>query len=219
METNIRRERLSAKRMKEEIKEHKGLLDTNLTERDFNDTYILKDGKVIVSFGTHGFLYNSVKEFEQWESDLKKSIQGKSAYHILDGKLLYGKEFTGKIDSLVELMKDVLKLKLDTISLESLKELDKRIISRKKEIAIDKYLFSGIVAFVGEIMRNNLYNATWQMVNSKFDKNIWEPYILSEGKTYNPYFPVYRELYEELAETGKMSIYERVKIELGNKNN
>ena len=64
-------------------------------------------------------------------------------------------------------------------------------------------------------MRRSLSDAKWEMVNSKLDKNIWEPYILSEGKTYNPYFPVYRELYEELAETGKMSIYERVKIELG----
>lgn len=65
MESQIHRERLSAKRMKDEIKKNNGVLDTNLTEKDFNDTYILNNGKVIVSFGSHGFLYNSVEELMQ----------------------------------------------------------------------------------------------------------------------------------------------------------
>lgn len=215
METNIRRERLSAKGMKEKIKDHIGILDTNLTDRDYNDTYILNDGKVIVSFGSHGFLYNSIQELMQWEEDLQKSFHGKTANHILAGKLLYGQEFPLKVDSLIDKIKNVLKLRLDNISLESLKEIDKVIISKKSKIKIDSYLFSGIVALVGEIMRDNLSNARWEMFNSKLDKNIWEPCVLSNGKVYNPYFPVYRELYEELAETGNMSIYERVKIELG----
>ncbi|OQP49913.1 hypothetical protein A4D02_27955 [Niastella koreensis] len=66
-------------------------------------------------------------------------------------------------------------------------------------------------------MRGSLLDAKWEMISSNLDGNIWEPGILSNGKLYNPYFPVYRELYEELPETGKMSIYERVKIEMAGK--
>jgi hypothetical protein len=215
MESNIQRERLSAKRMRDELKSNFGTLDTTLTDKYLNDTYLLKDGKVIVSFGTHGFLYNSVKEFEQWEDDLKKSFQEKSPSHILVDKLLYGKEFPLHINSLIDSIKVTLSLDIDTISLESLKEIDKRIKMQRNEIMIDKYLFSEVVAFAGEVMRKNLFHADWEMVNSKFDKSIWEPYVLSEGKRYNPFFPVYRELYEDLSETGHISIYDRVKIELG----
>ena len=96
MESKIHRERLSAKRMKEEIKNNNGILDTTLTERDFNDTYILKNGKVIVSFGAHGFLYNSVEELKQWEKDLDKTFQGKTNASYFSGQIVVWKRFSWK---------------------------------------------------------------------------------------------------------------------------
>ena len=64
-------------------------------------------------------------------------------------------------------------------------------------------------------MRRQLESAKWEIVTNQYDHTIWEPYITTDEKRYNPFFAVYREMYEELPETNKISLFERVSIEMG----
>jgi len=213
---NIQRIRLSKKEVKEIILNKNGRLNEELTKERLNPTYILNDKSIVVYFDTHGYLYNSLEDFKKWIDNLKQNRKPPS--HILENRLLFGENFGSHSSELIDSINNILKLKEHKPSLAQLKLIDSSIIKKSKLINFDKVFFSGIVAYVGEVLKNELPNAVWVSTKSISDNMIWEPYIVSNEKKYNPFFLVYRELFEELPETNSISIYDRVVMELaGNK--
>lgn len=214
IKNNIHRERLSLKEVKQLLKSKNGVLDSSFTKQYLNKTYILNNSNVIVYFDTHGYLYDSLAMLRDWISNLNKGRDIIGPFHILKDKLLYGNEFENHVCELVDTIVHIFNLEGKEPSLDQLQIIDLEIKKRYPEIISNKYLFSGLVAYVGEVFIKELHSGKWQVINVKTNDSIWEPYIFSNGKRYNPFFPVYIELYEELPETNKIEIYTRVVIEL-----
>ena len=214
---SIQREKLTTKEVKAFIQKSKGVLDSVFTKKYLNETYVLADKRVIVFFHTHGYLYQSMDDLKTWINFLNSKRGNNNPAHILKGKLLYGSNFLVHVNELVDTIVDIFKLKDQKPSLDQLKKLDKLIEKNAKSLLQNQFFFSGMVAYVGEIFKQELSVANWDLVNLSTDAEIFEPYILSERKRYNPFFLVYTEIYEELPETSKVGIYERVLIELNKK--
>lgn len=214
IKNNIHRERLSSKEVRWLLEKKHGILDTSFTKEYLNKTYILDNSNVIVSFDTHGYLYDSLAVLRDWIINLNKSGNSIGPSHILKDNLLYGNEFTHHIHELVDTIVQIFKLKEKEPSLGQLRIIDIEIKKRYSEIILNKYLFSGMIAYVGEVLIKELGSGKWDLINEKTADSIWEPYIVSGGKRYNPFFLVYRELYEELPETNKIEIFTRVEMEL-----
>lgn len=209
---NIERVRLSKKEVKEIIVNKHGKLNDSLTKERFNPTYILDDNKVVVFFDTHGYLYNSSDDLREWVNNLK--IKKKSAFNILENRLLFGKDFGNHSFELIDFINEIFKIKGQKPSLKQLKVIDSLILKQSKNLSFDNFFFSGMVAYVGEVFKNELPNSVWVSIKSINDSTIWEPYIVLGEKKYNPFFLVYRELFEELPETNNISIYDRAVMEL-----
>src|SRR4051812_10883129 len=82
--------KLTLKQAKGLIKEFNGELDVAFKTNCLNDVYVLNDGRAVLLFDTHGFLYNSIKSVEEWIIYLKSKQAKGGPSHILKGKLLYG---------------------------------------------------------------------------------------------------------------------------------
>ena len=98
--------------------------------------------------------------------------------------------------------------------MEQLRYIDISINQGSNKSKIDEKLYSGMVAFIGEIIRNNLSGSKWEMINVGNNVEIWEPYIVLNKKRYNPFLLVYKELFEELPETNQVRFYDHLIIEL-----
>ena len=212
IENKENRLRLSKKEMKELIKTYDGKLDAGFSEETLNDTYILNDKRDVVSFQSLGFLYNSIDELKMWMDYL--SNKKMKPEHILDNKFLYDLTFPKFVPELIELIIDQCKLIEEPPSLGSVRLIDVYIENNYFEIKDNNKFFSALIAYVGESLKNSMPDSEWGLVQSEMFPTIWEPYILHNNKRYNVYLPVYREIFEEFPETKKVSIYDRVIMEL-----
>jgi len=211
---SIQRERLTSQQLKKIIQQKKGVLDTLFTKEYLNDTYLLDNGKVIVDFTTHGYLYSSLVELRQWINHLRDKQNQSSPSHILKDRLLYGEDFISHVDSLVDTVVSIFKLKDSNPSLGNLQAIDAMLVRDKDKFKVTELLFSGLVAYAGEVIKNELSGGKWDLISYKWDTSVWEPYIKLNEKTYNPFFPVYRELYEEYPETGLINISKAIMSEI-----
>lgn len=210
---DIQRIRLTRKQFKELVEKENGVLDPVFTQKYLNDTYFLGNGQVVVNFDTHGFLYSSVSDLRKWLKVLEKRRNDSFPSHILKHRLLYGEEFLLHRTALVEGIVSLFSLEESMPSSGELKSIDRQLM--KKSTEITPSLFSGLVAYAGEVIMNSLKQGEWSLLTSPFDTTVYEPYIIAGGKTYNPFFPVYKELYEEYPETNRLSLADALHIEMG----
>ena len=210
----INRQRLSVKEFKKIIKEKNGVLIVSFSKIYFNDTYSLSDGQVLVNFETHAYLYNSLDDLKIWIGILDKKAQESTPTHILKNRLLYNKDFLSHIPELVAYTATFFKLKKATPSIEQLKIIDSVINDSHNNFSFDEKIFSGLVAYVGEIVREKSSGSKWQLIPNNHDKDVWEPYVIGETKRYNPFQCVYKEVYEEFPETKSINLTESLLIEI-----
>lgn len=211
-ENAIQRIRLSRKQLKEMIAKEKGVLEPLFSKKYLNDTYMLPNGQVVVDFDTHGLLYSSFTDLKNWIRQLRKMQDEELPSHILKNRLLYGEEFLLHVPGLLEIVVDVFKLKDSTPTIDQLKIIDQQLMEKRTEIT--PAVFSGLVAYAGEIIKKSLNNAEWAIVTSAFDTAVCEPFVIEGETTYNPFFPVYRELFEQYPETNRLSLADAVHIEM-----
>lgn len=75
-------------------------------------------------------------------------------------------------------------------------------------------LFHGLIAYIGEYMIHNLSSGKWEMIKPT-GADIWEPYVVDKsGNRYNPFYVVYKELYEYFPDEGEVSLSEHTQVEL-----
>jgi hypothetical protein len=211
-EDSIQRIRLTSKQLKKEILEGKGVLDTLFSEEYLNDTYLLSNGQVVVDFDTHGYLYNSFNDLREWIKDLKRKQMEFTPSHILKNRLLYGREFLSYRSAMIDTVLSYFKLNSTTPSIEQLKFIDQKLMQEKVEIT--PILFTGLVTYAGEVIKNSLKDAEWVLLESQLDTAVYEPFIMVAKKKYNPFFPVYKELFEEYADMGRSNLAEVIYIEI-----
>jgi|GEM_PF-2964170 len=211
-EDEIQRIRLTSKQLKKVILEGKGVLDTLFSEEYLNDTYLLSNGQVVVDFDTHGYLYKSFNDLKGWIKDLKRKQMEFTPSHILKNRLLYGREFLSYRSAMIDTVLSYFKLNSTIPSIEQLKVIDQELMKEKVEIT--PTLFTGLVTYAGEVMKNLLKDAEWTLLESQFDTDIYEPFIIAANKKYNPFFPVYKELFEEYAEVGRSNLADAIYMEI-----
>ena len=152
-----------------------------------------------------GRLYNSRAEFEQY---LQWMREPHSPKHVLEGHMLYGKEFPEHLPQLIDDLAILLKIpraELDG-SLDSLLKVDSSIKKRGKRKCLEAPVFSAIVAYCGEVMCHQTYRQ-WEMRLDQFEQKTWEPWIVyPQQRSCNPFMSIY----EDLAERHGFSIYNSV---------
>jgi len=205
--------KITVKEAKRLIKEYNGIEDKSLENKYFTDIFLLNDCKVIQSFETHAFLYESLDELLRYWKYLDLKLSQNRISHVLKDKLLYTYDFA---DHERELISDAIitfKLKDSQPSSDGVKQISK-FINKNKEMVITASIYSQVLAYIGHVMIHSLPDAKWQIIQRKDDKSIYEPYIISNSKSYNPFFFIYRELYENLPEEGKINLYEGMIMEM-----
>ena len=205
-------ERITSKQSKKLIKKYKGAIDIDIKKKYFINAYKLNNNKAVLDFETHGFLYESIESMKEYFNTIDHQVDLKPQSHILEGNLIYGKYFPKHKIELLRYLESKIPGVISTISLDGIKLIDKKLKKRKINVDHDSLFFSAIVMYVGELMIQMVPDAKWEMV--KYDDTVWEPYIVTETKRYNPYFLVYKELIEEYQDTGVIDLLSQFEWEI-----
>ncbi|HUN07579.1 MAG TPA: hypothetical protein PLQ56_13305 [Aggregatilineales bacterium] len=146
----------------------------------------------------YGFLFADQDEIATIIARLKDPTQKRSA-HILEGLMLYQMDFTDHLAELIAGLENRFNLKPGELdySPESVSRLQRRAKRYGRKACLDAVVFSGLVAYLGEMMRRS-FNGQWHMRPSVNETDIWEPWIVdSEGRECNPFSYLYSGLSED----------------------
>lgn len=206
--------KLSAKESRKMIKGYNGKLNSQIEEEYAIEVYELDNNKTLMDFGSHGFIFNSSLDARSYLENIRKKVKTGRVKHILRGKFDYDNTFPSSTMSLEKELMKLLNVDKSHYSEVEFRDLE---TSLNKELARGlnpDSVFSNLVAYIGEYMRHSLGSANWKVVKSEHD-NVWEPYVVDkEGNIYNPFYIVYKELYEYYPTEGKVSLLDHTKVEL-----
>ena len=156
----------------------------------FCEAYRDERGQVILIFSD-----GSIKLYDDGDSLISELTQTAHAkpQHLLQGRLLFERDFADKVPQLLEGLAD--RLNLNPQSLDkteaSLDLIDEAIQRIGKAKFLQADLFSQLVAYTGEVIRKQT-GGKWEM---RLAGQTWEPWILSaDGRYHAPFSIVFREL-------------------------
>ena len=171
------------------------VIDEELSQLTQLDAYQFGDGRILFLFEgepTTGALWDS-------RASVLHSLREGAAEpedHVLTGRFPAGQGFPERIPARLAKLADVLELADDDLdfSLGSLKTIDARLKERcKPEDRLNGVLFPGLVAYLGEVVRQRV-NGTWEMRHASH-ADVWEPWIHSpDGREFAPFVCLYEQL-------------------------
>jgi hypothetical protein len=187
------------------IKQFNGKRDKELYEDEFFNAYVLSDGRLVV-LGEHGVVYPSRQSFLDFLKSLRDRAALKPASHILEAFSGFSADFPTEVASHIQRLKMksvVYGVELDD-NINDLAKLDNLF---EKGLLVSQEWFAEVVAVTGGVLSAG--KGEWVM-NYNHEFKIWEPNMVWAGKTYHPWLLVYQALAEDIVETGKSSLHERM---------
>jgi hypothetical protein len=173
--------------------------------------YVHANGQVMDVFYVIADLYDSKLTFDQ-KLEMYKKGERYTHQHVLSQRLPDGRIFVNLIDELIVRLPKIFSLPTDLfdLSLDSLTTLDNAIENYGKAHCLEPYVFSSLVAYIGEIMRLQI-NGQWEVHLSEQDQETWEPWLRdSEGRVCNSFIV----LFDELTESDKVTLRGSVPVEI-----
>lgn len=168
---------ITTKEMETLVKEHKGILNKNLTNTENScNVYDLNNGKVIYEMvKLQSFLFDSVKDLQFF---LKRTTEiatnsVKRKFEIKDDN------FISKKQLYIDLFTQSFDIELDFKNIDDLKKVDKIFKKEHIDNVIPKYNYS-LIAVLGEFLRVNIKDVDWKSL--KVSDNTPIRYVIYGGK-------------------------------------
>jgi hypothetical protein len=207
-------QRISSKEVKKMMNELAGKLNLAIDKKYFIEVYELNDKRAIMDFHSYGFLFNNLFEAEMYLEGISNQVTTGKIHHILEGKFKYDDSFPSEIKSLERNLLNLIGVEKVTYTQNEIQKINKFITQQLSSGKNADSLFCNLIAYVGEYMIDKLPGAKWDMTESEI-ANVWEPYIKeNNGNRYNPFYVVYKELYEYFPEDGEIFLLDNVQVEL-----
>lgn len=205
--------KLRIKQAKILIDNYAGHLSTDLDNKFHIKAYVLNNKEVVVDFETHAFEFLSEEDLECYIKNLRAKASASQPIHFLKQFIPDKDKFLKDVSQSINYINKIFKLKDSIPSLLGLIQIDSQYNTRydKKKAK----LFSCLVAYVGEAMINEIgQQAEWCFKKGDDGEDFLEPYVKKGNFFYNPFLPVYKEVFEEFPETKQFALYDHIKIEL-----
>jgi hypothetical protein len=159
-----------------------------------------------------GGVYPTRAEFDHFIAAAEEAMR-RGHQHILKGRLLYGEDFIDHIADLINELANRLALDMSQMdkTFQSLVLVDAKVKRMGRKKAQEPPVFSGLVAYVGEVMRLDI-QGKWVIVRVEpYGSTIWEPWIEdAQGRRCNSW----SFLYDMLIQGKAMSLAGAAHIEL-----
>jgi hypothetical protein len=157
-------------------------------------------------------VFESATAFLEFRELVKKG----GSHHILHGLLPNDGRFIERIEEYIArfTQRCAIPETLLDYTLEGLDKLEKHLRKFSDEEVATEAVFSGLIAYVGEVMRISM-NGRWVMRLSDQDKATWEPWIVdSNGYGCTPIV----FLWDRYIEGEKLSLYGAASVEMNTPN-
>jgi hypothetical protein len=173
--------------------------------------YDLPDGQVLVDWESHGHLFPSLPHLQAAYQTLKQPAEEK---HLLEGICTFTPDFPAQAPTVAMDLLHQLNLPGRGTTLSVLQEVDQALALRPRPFSItEEDLFRGLVALVGEVLRDTFPTAIWQL-RTAHGYDLLEPIIQRPPfRTLDPVLLVYKELYE-LDSRDSICLHDHVEVEI-----
>jgi hypothetical protein len=163
---------------------------------DYTYLVTLRDGFLVDADKVDRYLQLKQEIADQYAKELAK--HGSGVYHVLDGLLPQGKDFTNQIPELIKQLSSQINMPFEELdySEDSVRRVENKLRRMGRKTWLEPALFSSVLAYMTEMLRRSVPEGHIRMRLYKDDKT-WEPWVVDgEGRVAQVFLMIYDAMVE-----------------------